>query len=132
MQNKELGQMGEDAAAEYLLEDGWTVLERNFRIRAGEIDIIAERIETTRGRTRRVVAIVEVKTRRPRRNLPPELSVTYRKRKTIIRVANAWVRTMRIRNAVIRFDVIAVEWGANAKPEITHIPAAFDGAGNIN
>lgn len=132
MKSLDLGKLGEDAAANFLTEQGWSVLERNYRIRGGEIDIIAEKTESPRGRVRRIVAMVEVKTRRPRRNLQPELSVTYRKRKTIIRVAQTYLKAARIRNAVIRFDVIAVDWSVGREPEITHLTAAFDGAGNLN
>ena len=56
MERRELGAWGEERAAKYLRSKGYTILERNFRCRAGEIDIIA-----LRGG---VIAFVEVKLRR--------------------------------------------------------------------
>ena len=128
--SKELGQRGEDAAALFLENDGWTIVERNFRVRAGEVDIIAEQTFHA-PRKRHVVAIVEVKTRRPRRNLHPELSVTLKKRKTIVRVAKAYIRQRGIRNAAVRFDVIAVDWSEDGPPEVKHIRGAFDAQGRV-
>ncbi|MEZ4461901.1 MAG: YraN family protein [bacterium] len=128
--SNELGRKGEDVAASFLENDGWTVVERNYRVRAGEVDIIAEQTFHT-PRTRHVLAVVEVKTRRPRRNLHPELSVTLKKRKTIVRVAKAYVRQRGLRNTVVRFDVIAVDWEDDGPARIKHICGAFDAQGRV-
>ncbi len=132
MTDHELGRKGEDRAVQYLKDEGWAIIERNFRTTAGEIDVIAERMEARGHTERHTVAIVEVKTRRPRKGLPPQLSVTALKRKTIVKVAKIFMRCARKPNAVVRFDVIAVDWLENAPPRVTHIKGAFDANGRIN
>lgn len=132
MTDHELGKKGEDKAAQYLQEQGWEIVRRNFRTTAGEIDIIAERMEPSGNVERHVLAIVEVKTRRPRKGLPPQLSVTAHKRKTIVKVAKIYLRYAGHPSAVVRFDVIAVDWTNTAPPRVTHIKGAFDANGQIN
>lgn len=129
--SKELGMLGEQAASDFLEQEGWEILARNFTTRGGEIDIIAEKLTGGPGRPRRTIAIVEVKTRRPRKNLHPEMSVTFTKRKTIVRVAKVYLRRQKIRHAHVRFDVIAVDWRPMAAPRITHIRGAFDELGRV-
>lgn len=131
MSRIELGQWGEAVAAKHLEHHGWTVLARNYRTKCGEVDLIAERMEVRRIGTRRILAFVEVKTRRPRKGLPPERSVTYRKRRTITRVAAVYCRKNRVRNTIVRFDVVAVLWEAGGESSISHFPAAFDADGRL-
>ena len=132
MTDHELGRKGEARAAQYLEDEGWVIVERNFRTTVGEIDVIAERIEACGNIERHTLAVVEVKTRRPRKGLPPQLSVTAQKRKTIVKVAKVFMRHIRKPNAVVRFDVIAVDWLEDAPPRITHIKGAFDAYGRLN
>lgn len=132
MTDHELGRKGEDEAVRYLEGEGWEIVGRNFRTKVGEIDVIAEKMETRGNTKRHTLAMVEVKTRRPRKGLPPQLSVTAHKRKTIVRVAKLFMRQARKPNAVVRFDVIAVDWMKDAPPRLTHIQSAFDSEGRIN
>ena len=67
----QLGRRGEEVAAAFLERQGYTILERNFRLRQGEIDLIAAKDET--------VAFVEVKTRRTLDYGLPSEAVTYTK-----------------------------------------------------
>lgn len=62
---QELGQWGEDTAATYLQEKGYTVIERNFSIRGAEIDIIAWHDKHHHGKT---LCFIEVKTRSLKRD----------------------------------------------------------------
>jgi putative endonuclease len=111
------GALGEDTAVTFLLEKGWKVLARNFRSRAGEIDIIAEKGEQ--------VAFVEVKSWAvlPRGEL--EHSVDMRKQQRIVRTARYYLsRNPQLSDRHLRFDVVFLGPGA---AEIRHIENAFSG-----
>lgn len=116
--NRALGELGEQAAADYLAGQGYCILERNYRSRGGEVDIVA------RDRQGGIV-FVEVKTRRTLSYGPPQLAVTARKQRQISKGALSWLSRKRLHDAAARFDVIAVllEEGAC---RIDHIPNAFD------
>lgn len=130
-ERKSLGDRGEDAAAHYLESNGWTIVDRNITTSFGEIDIIVEKmVDRGRGKARLVV-FVEVKTRRPRKCLRPEYNVTFAKRKKIGRLARWWMGRNG-RNAIARFDVVAIEWPRGQAPAIRHYPAVFDAEGRLN
>lgn len=75
------GSEGESFAADYLIKNGYRILERNFRTPLGEIDIIARDGET--------LVFIEVKARSNARFGPPQLAVDHRKQVKISRVALA-------------------------------------------
>ena len=114
---KQRGQRGEDAAVEMLAKRGYKVLERNWRAGnalRGELDCIA----WTRGpRGERVLAFIEVKTRRNNSQGAPQEAVTRSKQRQIARLASAYVSTNRIENTVCRFDVVEV-WLEDSSPPI--------------
>lgn len=111
-----LGKTGEDLAVRYLKKNGYTILETNYRNRMGEIDIIAKEQDT--------IVFVEVKTRKNNRFAHPKEAVTPRKQKTISRVAQAWLKQRKKKDARARFDVVAVLSDQN-KHEIELIKHAF-------
>jgi putative endonuclease len=119
--NLELGGRGEDEAASFLRRNGYEILERNYRSRHGEIDLIAFRDG--------VVAFVEVRSRSGPAGLEPLESVTGAKRRRIIRTAHAYVRQrLRGRGSVeLRFDVIGVLYspGRNVSVRVHHVAGAF-------
>ena len=80
---KATGDFGEDLAARWLEKRGWRILARQFRIRGGELDLIAERKEE--------LAFVEVKTRRSRLGGWPEEAVTAGKQEKLWRAAESWL-----------------------------------------
>lgn len=125
-----LGQLGEEIAANHLRQAGWEIIERNFRVAAGEIDIVAERLLSDGMGTKRQVAIVEVKCRRLRPGMVPEHQVTSSKRKRLIQLAKIYTKLHRIR-ARIRFDVIAIDWTDEEDYELRHHEGAFDAQGRI-
>lgn len=120
-----LGAAGENRAAHYLMRRGYRIVARNVRADRVEIDIIARR--------GRVLAFVEVKTRRTRAYGFPEDAVDARKRARLVRGAAAWLhlnRGQRRPGQSIRFDVIVCECGANqAEWQIRHLKSAFDAGG---
>ncbi|MBI5208976.1 MAG: YraN family protein [Elusimicrobia bacterium] len=109
--SRRLGDAAEDAAAAYLERQGLRILERNFRRPFGEIDLVARDADT--------VVFVEVKSRAGRSFGVPEAAVDGRKRRKLVKAAQAWACS-RGYDGPMRFDVVAFEGGA-----VRHIPDAF-------
>ncbi|MGN0319553.1 MAG: YraN family protein [Lachnospira sp.] len=108
-----LGTEKEFQAVKYLVDKGYTIVERNFRTRMGEIDIIAKKDE--------YLVFVEVKYRSTSRYGNASEAVGIRKQQTIRNVAGFYLTTRYKRTDIpCRFDVIAI----NAD-SITHIQNAF-------
>ena len=116
---KELGNWGEDRAALYLRLHGYRILERNFRCRQGEIDIIAAK--------RGVVAFAEVKLRKSADFAEAREFVTYAKQQRIIMCAEYWLAKT-ASELQPRFDVIEIyapEGSGTKRPAIHHLEDAF-------
>ena len=116
-----LGTLGEELAAEHLLRRGFQIVERNYRTRWGELDIIA-----FDGRT---LAFCEVKTRRasPGGGSPLD-AVRALKRSQVRKMAGRWLieRTDRPRADTLRFDAIGVTVdGAGRLLALEHVEGAF-------
>ena len=116
MFKKILGQSGEDRAATFLAKKGYRVLERNYRTRNGEIDLIALHEGT--------VVFVEVKTRTSDRFGAPELAVTPQKQGRMIKAALAYIKYKKLHQVPCRFDVVAIS--AATDIEIGIIQNAFE------
>jgi putative endonuclease len=116
-----LGQLGEQLAAEHLVRRGFRILERNYRTRWGELDIVA-----FDGRT---LAFCEVKTRRLGAATGTALEAIHaRKRRQVRRMAGSWLsdRAERPSASAIRCDAIAVTFDrAERLVEIQHLEGAF-------
>lgn len=97
----EIGRAGEDAAAAFLLEQGYRILARNLRYRFGEIDIVAEESG--------VLVFVEVKTRRGESFGTPAEAVTYRKQLQLSRLAGLYLAESGRASHLARFDVVTVQ-----------------------
>jgi len=112
-----LGNWGEQRAAEYLKAHGFTILKKNFRLgQVGEIDLVAD--------DHGILVFVEVKTQSSD-NMGEAMSwVTPKKQRQIGRVAQAYLTFNKIENRDCRFDVIAVARRDDAV-DIKHIPNAF-------
>jgi putative endonuclease len=106
-----LGPRAEAEAAAYLERKGYAILERNYRLPFGEIDIVAREGGT--------VVFVEVKARSGAGFGGPEAAVDSRKRRKLLRAAAAWLQSRRWEGPA-RFDVVAFEGSA-----VRHIPDAF-------
>ena len=117
MDNIRLGRQGEQAATEYLQSQGYTVLERNYRCPAGELDLVVRQGD--------VLVFVEVKTRRSLRYGRPCEAVNYYKKQHIIRTAKWYICQHMVSGLHYRFDVVEVLARAG-KMSINHIVNAFE------
>jgi putative endonuclease len=117
MTERTTGQRGEDAAAAYLERSGFTIVERNWRSKAGEIDIVALDGET--------LVLCEVKTRRTIAKGSPEDAVTPTKQRRITRLAQAYIQNAGIEPVGVRFDVISILVLAEDRALLRHHRAAF-------
>jgi putative endonuclease len=115
-----VGTLGEDLAANFLTSRGFSILERNFRCKGGEVDIVA------RDRQDRSLVFVEVKTRRDLSFGVPQLAVTPFKQRQISKAALTWLARKRLQDSTARFDVIAILLSDDGKHRIEHIVNAFD------
>jgi len=113
---KLLGREGEDRAAQFLTKRGYRILERNYSIRSGEIDLIALH--------EGVVVFVEVKTRTSNAFGAPELAVNPRKQKRMVKAALGYIKYRKLHQVPCRFDVVAISTAAETAVE--HIQNAFE------
>jgi putative endonuclease len=104
-----LGRTGERLAAEVLRDNGYSILERNFRCRLGEIDLVAE--------DEQELAFVEVKARRGVSFGLPEDAVTIRKRRKLVEVASYYLDLHTCSDRSWRIDVVAVQFSNSGKLE---------------
>lgn len=114
---RRVGARGEELAAGYLAGLGMRIVERGFRCRLGELDIIAW--------DGPVLVFCEVKARRGTRFGPPEAAVTPVKQARIRALAEAYMKAHGLSRARARFDVVGVLALSGAPPEIRHTPDAF-------
>jgi putative endonuclease len=118
--NSCVGSLGEDIAASYLTARGYRILERNFRCKGGEVDIIA------RDPGDKSLVFVEVKARRGLTYGVPQLAVTPFKQRQISKAALTWLSKNRLLDTNARFDVIAILLHTDAAHSIEHIQNAFE------
>ena len=106
--------MGENLANAYLRRSGWLILDRNWRCRHGEIDLVGLDGDT--------VVICEVRTRQGRRAGSPLESVTPAKVRRLRLLSDLWVRDRGAQPGSMRIDVIGVELDTHDhRPVITHV-----------
>jgi putative endonuclease len=114
------GTQGEQAAAEMILSKGYSILQRNWRCRSGELDIVAKYGST--------IVIIEVRTRTAggRFGTAAE-SVDARKQHQVRTTAEVFLHVYKLHDLLIRFDVMTVTINRETTQidEITHIEAAF-------
>jgi len=116
--NAGVGNRGEELAAAFLVRKGLKIIERNFRCKGGEVDIIA--------RDRKTTVFIEVKSRRTLTYGVPQLAVTDFKQRQISKAALTWLSKNRLLDTPARFDVIAILLENNYSHQIEHIVNAFD------
>lgn len=115
-QSLQLGTTGEKLVEEYLLQQGFTIVTRNIRIRGGEIDIIARKDD--------LVVVVEVKTRTDQRTDMAELITPWQQQRIIL-AAQLMLIKYKLDTVTCRFDVALV--AMHPEPKLDYIPNAFEG-----
>jgi putative endonuclease len=112
-----VGTLGEQAAAAALEDQGYRILNRNYRVRGGELDIVAEK--------NGVLVFCEVKTRTSAYFGLPEEAVTIAKRRRLRRLALEYLQREGRRARILRFDVISVALADGRVGELRHLVNAF-------
>ena len=110
------GVRGEDLACRHLALHGFTVVERNFRCRGGELDVVAREGDVT--------VFVEVKERRDASRGAGHEAVTVSKRRRIVRAARVYASAHGLSETPLRFDVISIDW-SRGQPDLRHDRGAF-------
>ena len=113
MNNLNLGKKGEEIAAKFLKAKGFKIIETNFRIRGGEIDIIAVEDQT--------LVYVEVKTRTTNQFGSPEEAVTPNKIKFLKRSAKFYRNARKNLPDLERIDVISIDFSKSKTALVKHI-----------
>jgi putative endonuclease len=116
---KQIGVRGEDLACAELERQGLQVLERNWRCRLGEIDIVAAEA----GATGLTLVFCEVKCRSGIGFGHPLEAITYTKMRTLRQLAALWMREHRVKASSIRLDAIGVVLQPGLEPSLTHVRA---------
>jgi len=113
--HNDLGKYGEAAAVDFLIKNGYSILEKNWVFQKAEIDIIAQKAD--------VLAVVEVKTRSSIAFGLPQEAVKKSKIQLLVKAIDAYVVTRNL-DVEVRFDIIAIHKNKNVF-EIEHLEDAF-------
>jgi putative endonuclease len=118
--SRKIGDIGEQATADFLQRHGYAILERNYTVRGGEIDIIASKDNVT--------AFVEVKTRKENPLEQGEQAITPAKKKRLVAAAQRYIDEVMMNCDTFRFDVAVVTVSDNAVKHLKYYVNAFDGS----
>jgi len=119
MSNKTFGNYGESLAEQYLKDLGYRILEKNFRNKLGEIDLIVQ--------DDKAVCFVEVKTRQSLDQGQPYEAVSPWKIRKLSQMATFYLKHKYHSLEILsRFDVISIVHDKSGSPSIQHIKNAFD------
>ncbi|QDO93316.1 YraN family protein [Formosa sediminum] len=114
-QHNELGELGEDMAVSFLQNKGYEIIERNYRYRKAEVDILAKKVD--------ILAVVEVKTRSTSVFGNPQDFVKPKQIQRLVAAVDAYVTSNDL-DVEVRFDIIAIV-KTNQNYEIEHLENAF-------
>ena len=112
-QNSALGAYGERVAESYLVDDGLTVLDRNWRCAAGELDLVL--------RDGNTLVFCEVKTRSGTAYGHPLEAVDPVKTDRLVRLGDAWIEAHGVVAPDVRFDVVAVLRSPRGAAQVEHV-----------
>lgn len=113
MNTREIGAEGEERAAAFLVQKGFTLIERNYRSKLGELDLVAEAPDKT-------LCFIEVKSAKSLNWGDPSFNVNNKKQRQIWKLAEQYLAVRKIKDRACRFDVVSVDGS-----RITHYPDAF-------
>jgi len=112
------GAKGEKVAADFLKTNGFKIIERNFRCKYGEIDLIATKDE--------YLVFVEVKSRQAnKQQTSPLISVTKAKQEKLKLLGSYFLQVKKIENRQPRFDVVGITFQPDNRYVLEHIENAF-------
>jgi putative endonuclease len=117
MARQALGKLGEDAAVAEIERRGYAVLDRRYRTRHGEIDIVAEDGDT--------IVFIEVKVRATGERGTAAEAVTVQKQRKLVAMATDYLSRRKQAQRRCRFDVVAID-GVGEGARVTLYRAAFD------
>ncbi|HAC16467.1 MAG TPA: YraN family protein [Bacteroidetes bacterium] len=119
MKTVEKGRIAEDLACRFLSESGLQIVDRNYRFKNAEVDIVAYDGDE--------IVFVEVRSKKSIHFGRPEETVDMQKQKSVKQASESWIFENRIEDVGVRFDVIAVvtDYETATKLEITHFRNAF-------
>ena len=120
---KEIGNIGEKIAVKYLKNCGYKILEKNFRKRYGEIDVVALKKNGFFSKNKELI-FIEVKTKTKNKGYNPEENINFRKRKNLIKTAKYYILKNKY-NINWRIDTIIIELDPiTRKANLRHIKNA--------
>ncbi|MDY6077422.1 YraN family protein [Mobiluncus sp.] len=116
LHNRQLGMAGEEVAVKSLKAEGYVIVDRNWRCRAGEVDIVALSPEG-------VLGFIEVKTRSNHRHGMPIEAITMKKLARMRRVMGSWLAQRDIVPAhrAVSLDLCSVDWDGRGEPVVKHL-----------
>ncbi|WP_367925797.1 YraN family protein [uncultured Ruthenibacterium sp.] len=117
MRKDVLGAWGESMAARYYRNRGYRLLDKRYRTRFGEIDLIAEK--------KGMLVFIEVKTRSSNQIAQPREAVTKDKQRRIILTAQNFLQKYDFSDFLVRFDVVEVIPDAQGRAQISCFENAF-------
>lgn len=114
----ETGKKGESLAQSFLKRSGYKIIEKNYKTRFGEIDII--------GKDRGYVSFIEVRSVNTERFGLPEETIDRKKQLQVTKVALSYIKKYQLEDTPCRFDVVCIEDVNNSSPKIKLIKNAFE------
>ena len=112
------GRKGEEEAVRYLRKNGYKIMERNYRTKLGEIDIIAD--------CKGCICFVEVRAKNNPAFGFPEETILKKKQLQVSKAALTYIKRFKLEDKNCRFDVVSVEGVDKPEPEIRLIKNAFE------
>ena len=112
------GRKGEEEAVSYLRKNGYKIIERNYRTKLGEIDIIAD--------CKGCICFVEVRAKNNPAFGSPEETILKNKQLQISKAALAYIKKFKLEDKSCRFDVVSIQNVYSSAPEIKLIKNAFE------
>jgi putative endonuclease len=112
------GKSGEDIAVSYLSKENYKIIERNYRTKLGEIDIIAD--------DKGCICFVEVRAKNSLVFGSPEDTIIKKKQHRIAKAALMYIKRFKLGESSCRFDVVCVEKVDSVEPQVKLIRNAFE------
>ncbi len=122
MDRKQIGNIGENIATDYLKKNGYQILARNFKTKWGELDIIAQK--------NRVIIFVEVKSlnKNLKSDFQPEDEITFHKARQLQKMTQIYLSNNKLQlDTPHQIDILAIELAENGQvANIRHIENAIE------